>query len=200
MSKRICVFGDSITQGYRDFEKGGWVMRLWLKSSIKNGQDIFNLGINGSTIKDIDKRFDDEVKARKPETIIFNVGTNDSLFDKNINNNWVDIKLFENIFNKLIKKSKKISKNIVCLEIMHVVDDKTSPVSWNENLFYNNETIKKYNKVLKDFCETEKVHFIEMFDLLDNEDLPDGLHPNAEGHRKMFERVRDYLVENKIVE
>lgn len=38
-----------------------------------------------------------------------------------------------------------------------------------------------------------------MFDLLENEDLEDGLHPNSEGHKKMFIRVKDFLIENKII-
>ena len=29
------------------------------------------------------------------------------------------------------------------------------------------------------------------------EDFDDGLHPNAQGHRKIFEKVKDFLVENK---
>ncbi|MEA1963419.1 MAG: hypothetical protein U9M94_04270 [Patescibacteria group bacterium] len=41
--------------------------------------------------------------------------------------------------------------------------------------------------------------FIEMFDLLNDEDLEDGLHPNSDGHEKMFKRVRDFLIENKII-
>jgi lysophospholipase L1-like esterase len=36
-----------------------------------------------------------------------------------------------------------------------------------------------------------------MTDLLSNDDLYDGLHPNSEGHRKMFERIKDNLVKNK---
>ena len=38
-----------------------------------------------------------------------------------------------------------------------------------------------------------------MFDLLEVDDLPDGLHPNTEGHKKMFERIKDFLVENKLI-
>jgi len=37
------------------------------------------------------------------------------------------------------------------------------------------------------------------FDLLNDEDLNDGLHPNADGHEKMFNRVKDFLIENKII-
>jgi lysophospholipase L1-like esterase len=29
--------------------------------------------------------------------------------------------------------------------------------------------------------------------------LYDGLHPNSEGHKKIFETVKNYLVKNKII-
>jgi lysophospholipase L1-like esterase len=32
--------------------------------------------------------------------------------------------------------------------------------------------------------------------LLNNEDFDDGLHPNTEGHQKIFEKVKNFLVEN----
>jgi lysophospholipase L1-like esterase len=48
-------------------------------------------------------------------------------------------------------------------------------------------------------CEKENLYFIDMFDLLKKNDLEDGLHPNAKGHEKIFEKVKDYLIENKII-
>ena len=38
-----------------------------------------------------------------------------------------------------------------------------------------------------------------MYGLLDKEDLEDGLHPNSAGHEKMFQRVKDFLIKNKII-
>jgi len=38
-----------------------------------------------------------------------------------------------------------------------------------------------------------------MGDSLEFSDLEDGLHPNAKGHEKMFQRIRDFLVENKVI-
>ena len=44
----ICVFGDSITWGASDYEKGGWVERLktYLMKN-KNDVDVYNLGVSG---------------------------------------------------------------------------------------------------------------------------------------------------------
>jgi len=32
-------------------------------------------------------------------------------------------------------------------------------------------------------------------ELLDNNDFDDGLHPNAQGHEKIFNQVKDFLIE-----
>jgi len=29
--------------------------------------------------------------------------------------------------------------------------------------------------------------------------LEDGLHPNSEGHKKIFESVKEFLIKNKII-
>jgi len=39
-----------------------------------------------------------------------------------------------------------------------------------------------------------------MYDLLQDEDLDDGLHPNAQGHKKMFERIKGFLIENDVAD
>jgi len=33
--------------------------------------------------------------------------------------------------------------------------------------------------------------------LLDDDDFDDGLHPNAQGHRKIFEQVKGFMTKNK---
>ena len=59
--------------------------------------------------------------------------------------------------------------------------------------------IKKYNEKLKEFCKNNRLPKIEIYDLLNKEDLRDGLHPNSRGHEKIFQKVKDYLIENKII-
>ena len=52
---------------------------------------------------------------------------------------------------------------------------------------------------IKEICAKNNLLFIEMQDLLKDEDLEDGLHPNSKGHEKMFLRVKDFLEKNEIV-
>lgn len=48
---RICCFGDSLVNGVRDGEKGGWPMRLGRRLLDEAGREvtIYNLGIRAET-------------------------------------------------------------------------------------------------------------------------------------------------------
>jgi lysophospholipase L1-like esterase len=61
------------------------------------------------------------------------------------------------------------------------------------------EGIRLYNKMLKEIAEQEKILFIDMLDVLENKNLEDGMHPTAEGHEKMYIRIRDFLSDNEII-
>ena len=78
-------------------------------------------------------------------------------------------------------------------------EKKLNPIPWNIDICYTNKNIAIYNLAIKNFCKKNNLSFIEIFDLLDDKDLADGLHPNSDGHEKMFVRVRDFLIENKII-
>lgn len=79
MSKRVCIFGDSITQGYNDFDNGGWADQLKIYFNKENpDHSFFNLGISGDNTEDLLKRFKVEVEARNPEVFIIAIGINDS--------------------------------------------------------------------------------------------------------------------------
>jgi len=56
-----------------------------------------------------------------------------------------------------------------------------------------------YNDVIKTFCKQNNILFIDVIDVLTNKDLEDGIHPTAEGHEKIYIRVRDILLEKKII-
>jgi lysophospholipase L1-like esterase len=43
------------------------------------------------------------------------------------------------------------------------------------------------------------VSFIDVFDLLTLDDFNDGLHPNAQGHEKIFQAVKAFLLKKNLV-
>jgi hypothetical protein len=61
----IVIFGDSISWGAWDMEKGGWVNRLWFFAAERkeNYVQIYNQSIDGGTTETILARFESEAGA-----------------------------------------------------------------------------------------------------------------------------------------
>lgn len=190
----LLIFGDSITWGACDDEQGGWANRLRNYLAKQNGEiEVYNLGICGETSADVIARMETECKAREAEMIIFAVGINDTQFIHSKNKNRVSLEEFQNNTSKLLSTAKQFSEKIIFIGLTPVDESKTRPIPWNTDKSYINENIRRFNEVIKNFCEEHHLQFISMNGVLENHDLTDGLHPNTEGHRKMFERVKEQL-------
>jgi lysophospholipase L1-like esterase len=190
----ICIFGDSIVWGAFDPFNGGWanLLRNYLES--KNSEvECYNLGVSGNNSSDLLKRFEIEASARSPSLIIIAIGTNDSYYINKKDNHRVSQKDFESNLKKLINISKKFTSNLIMLTPNKVDETKTKPIPWNKKIFYENDSIKKYGQIIKNLSEKNNILFIDLFDLLENKDFYDGLHPNSEGHKKIFEIVKNFL-------
>lgn len=199
----ICIFGASTTWGACDLEKAGWANRLTMSLASKSDYDIeiYNLGVSGNTTNDLLERFNAEAKARHPSLIIFSIGDNDSVYIASKKTQDVPIEQFESNLQELVKRAKKFTDKIVFLGGKKVDESQTTPIPWLTDYHYTNENIILYDKKIKEVAEKNNVFYLRMFDLLDiKNDLDDGLHPNAQGHQKMFERVKDFLEKNKLVE
>lgn len=191
----ICVFGDSTAWGAWDLEKGGWVSRLWLYVGKRDEAyvEIYNQSINGGTSETILKRFEDEARIRAADALIFQTGVNDAAYTKNDPNSLtVQPDTFRGNILEIIARAKKITHKIIFIGLKNCDESKTMPVSWVD-FYYTNENFATYNKILEEVCREQKIPFLDV-GLLKNEDFDDGLHPNAEGHRKIFEKVKDFLL------
>jgi|SRR3989344_1772791 len=196
----ICIFGDSIVWGAWDPIGGGWVSRL--RSYIENKEldiETYNLGVSGDNINNLLQRFEVEAKAREPKLIIISIGTNDSQYLNKKGNYQVSPKDFETNLKKLINLSKKFTNNIILLTPSNVDETKTKPIPWNKQKYYDNENLKLFRDIIKQFCEKSNISVIDMLDLLNNNEFYDGLHPNSKGHQKIFEVVKKFLEEKDLL-
>jgi lysophospholipase L1-like esterase len=195
----ICVFGDSIAEGYYDSENGGRVALLSRFLKTPNEKlHIYNCSICGDSTKEVLHRFDNELSARESKIIIFALGTNDSWFydnDKNKPN--VSLTDFSNNLNQLITKAKNVKAKIFFIGSPNVDEKKVSPFHGGCTIFYDNQNIQKYNQIIKETCKEHNLTFIPTFHLLENEDLKDGLHPNTKGHKKLFEEIKKHFLDLK---
>lgn len=193
----ICIFGDSIVWGACDYEKGGWVERL--KSYLmqnKDDVDVYNLGVSGNNTQDLLNRFDTEIDARKSEAtemIIVAIGINDAQYIKTRENPRVNLKEFEENITTLLGKAREITDRVFFVGLTSVDESKVMPTPWDETKYYENGIIQKYDSVAKEACQKQGVLFISLFDVLSNQDLEDGLHPNSSGHKKIFDKVLEKI-------
>lgn len=199
----ICIFGDSIVYGESDVLSGGWatlLKRYIEENTAEDWINIYNLGISGDTTTGLLKRFKMEAEVRAPDLIMFGIGINDSVYRGLLDNNETPREEFNDNLKILIKKARVFTNNIIFVGLTKVEESKVQPLSDSATgKSYSNVLIQKYNSDIKSLCEKENLYFIEIFSLLENEDLHDGLHPNAQGHQKIFESVRDFLTANKIL-
>ncbi|MDF1498432.1 MAG: GDSL-type esterase/lipase family protein [Patescibacteria group bacterium] len=214
---RILIFGDSIVFGNWD-KQGGWANRLknyYMKESLDNSDYymVYNIGVSGDTSSELLERFEFEIKHRlwegkdtgeKEEIIIvISIGNNDAAFVKSKNEFNTTLDNFDLNIKQLLIIAKKYSTKIFFVGLSLVDETKTMPVQWDFNIEHSNKNIEKYNKIIKLACKEEKIYFINMYEEFKKLDykklLEDGVHPNSEGHKKMFEIVRDFLAEKEIV-
>jgi lysophospholipase L1-like esterase len=189
----ICIFGDSTAWGAWDMEKGGWINRMWLHTGNRDKDyvEIYNLSISGGTTDTILTRFENEAKIRNADALIFQSGGNDAAFKSTSDDCLVSPKKFQENLEEIISKAKAITENIVFMDLKNCDESKTTPVSWID-LHYTNENMQKYSKIMEGVCQQNNINFLKLGSL-ENEDFEDGLHPNASGHEKIFINVRDSL-------
>ncbi len=216
---QILVFGDSVAWGAWDRE-GGWVQRLRKYVDEKtlaapefcntDFHQVYNLGISsvsGENSTDLLKRFKVETKPRafgEDEIIfVFEIGDNDSMFLKDKNSFAVPPEKFEKNLRKLIEMAKKYSSKIVFVGTAAVDESRTAPISWDKNMFFKNEYIRKYSEIVKSVCKENKIRFIDIYGKFEKMNykklLEDGLHPNSEGHKIIFETVKGFLLKEEVI-
>lgn len=194
----ICIFGDSTAWGAWDLEKGGWVNRLWFHVAKREGKDyveVYNCSVSGGTTDTILERFENEAKIRNADALIFQTGGNDASYEHTPDNYLVTLNKFKENLEAIIKRAKKITNNIIFMDLKNCDELKTMPVPWID-IYYTNKNIQKYSETMKEVCQKNNVLFLDL-ELLNNDDFDDGLHPNAIGHEKIFVQVKDFLIKNK---
>lgn len=198
--QRIVAIGASTVYGRVDVEGGGWVGRLrrWHEQQhLQNA--VFNLGIGGDTTAGFLVRMKTEVPARQPDLILFSGGMNDA---KRIGSRDAPVTTplpqFEKNIREIIKTGRQLT-DLIIVSFSPKDEARTTPVSWGENYYFNADAVK-YAQATKAICAAAKVQYIDIFNgWLKTDYMPlladDGLHPNSAGHQKIFEAVRDFLIE-----
>lgn len=188
----VLIFGDSIAQGYDDYEQGGWAARLFQDISAredKNNKDyisVFNLGIDGDSTREIVDRIENEIKPRVSDEMvfIFDMGGNDAACRGEGDANYVEFEEFSKNYQRCISVAKEYGK-VVCLGLHE------------SNEVLTDDDYNKYNAEIERLADSNEVLFISMQEILSqdfNGLTYDGDHPSPAGHKLIYKRVKEKLV------
>ncbi|MBT3721515.1 hypothetical protein HN789_01815 [archaeon] len=184
----IVVFGDSIAFGEFD-NRGGWANRL------KKDFKIINRSICGEDTIGLLKRIKIELEQLNPNKIIIALGINDSA--KFLKKNRVSLTDFKKNYDLIIQLSKFYSKEIYCIGLTRVDEKKVCPIPWDNLIYYHNSEADKYDNAIEKIAKKHNLRYISMKKILLLSEMEDGLHPNSEGHIKMYKKMKKILKQNK---
>lgn len=194
--ENICIFGDSITWGPRLPFRVAWanLLRNHLEKSANELFRVYDLGVDMDTTKDVLNRIDTESSARKPAIMVFNVGVNDSLYRITPENPETSLTEFEKNMKLLIEKARQYSDRVMVVGLVKGSDKCTTPlIQSTTGKTYTKERTRIYDRKLKEIADKMGVLFADVNEKLNDEDFDDGLHPNANGHMKMFSVISKVL-------
>jgi len=205
---RVLVFGASSIQGFWDTQ-GGWADRLKKHYDQQQFEDftvekphVMNLGISGDTTKELLVRIRTEAEARRNDkgiSIVIQVGANNAAEENGRTRSTpeeygADLK-------KIIEEALSLTNKVLVVGFQAVDEALTNPVAWRP-IFYKNRNIKIFEDTAAKVSSETNVKFVPVHDkyieaMSGGQKLQahDGLHPNDDGHKLIFELVRPALDE-----
>jgi lysophospholipase L1-like esterase len=203
---RIVAFGDSITNGvgpagmteadtFRD------IVRRELTERLGSNVEVINAGVNGDIVPLAIGRLERDVLDRKPDIVTIMFGGNEAGFYRPETNGFADTpRVSRDEFRAtLVKMVDRIRRSGITVVLM------TCPPMteryWGKHLepyqkYGINFLVKEYAQAMRDVAREKRVELIDVYRAFEREPkrlefFPDGLHPDARGHRV----IADLLVE-----
>lgn len=194
MNTNYIIIGDSLTYGISDFESCGW--STMFKNYIVNKDDskvcnnyVHIAAFPGATSSDILDKINSILQAfmhkEFSNTVILSIGVNDTqIFNGEFKNN---IDNYKSNIEKIAKIITDKECNLIVLGLTRIESDER--FFWKPNKYYDNEVISEYDTKLEEVCNNNKIKYIPMQEVLEKNDFIDGVHPNHNGHKKIFEYI-----------
>ena len=187
MDENIVFLGDSIFECY-DVEK------------YYEGMHVVNSGISGHTTADILSNMNERVYQYNPSKVILLIGTND------LNKDVEQETIVENMGKIIdgIKKNRPYAEIYVqsVYPVNRSDDEKISLSSVGKR---RNSTIMEMNSNIRKLCEEKEVTYMNIYDVLVNEEgeidleyTKEGLHITEKGYEIITEEVMKYISEEKV--
>lgn len=182
-NENIVLFGDSITEIYPIDE-------------IYGDLPIVKSGVSGYKTTNLLEKMNQMLYQYNPTKVILLIGINDVLYDDSEKTQNETIQNIQEIV-KEIQKYRPKSK--IYIESIYPVN-KSKDKLFDFNI--DNDTIRKMNKRIKEYCKEEKITYINLYDELTDKEgnfderyTYDGLHPSTLGYAKITRILLPYIYE-----
>jgi lysophospholipase L1-like esterase len=168
---------------------------------------VFNLGISGEDIVGIADRFEMDIRNRigrrkRDMFIIIAVGVNDSQVDLTTNEYRTELSVYKEKLQQMVIHARDNGSRILLVGLAPIDDTRLDPIPWHNTHAYRKQEVKKYNDAIQEVGKTNDVPFVSLKNIFGEEPskyLIDGIHPNAEGHRLIYERVKAALEKESVL-
>jgi lysophospholipase L1-like esterase len=203
---KVCGIGDSLIKAKSD-DLRGWAYHLSVEiaKSLKLRLNYCNFGEGGDTTQDVLKRMNESrvFVDQHWDLVILGVGVNDSRKRGNPPTTFqIPEKTFKKNFRCLLEtlcNNKNISHSFIA-GILPVIEELTTP--FKEDKYYHYKDSIRYLQIQKEVVsEFPNVYFIDFYSIFKDIPrselltyMPDGLHPNSEGHRYLANLAYELVI------
>ena len=177
---RIVLVGDSITEGWTEFNPGFF-----------QENNMVNRGISGQTTPQMLIRLKQDAIHLDPKIIIINGGTNDIWGNTGPSTP-------EMIIDNLCSMAEIASKNNIQVVLSTILPVYQYPD--RDDIIDPPKTISFINSVLQDYCNKNSLAFLDYFSPMADEKKglrsdygTDGVHPNKQGYSVMEQVLRETM-------
>ncbi|MFC4388799.1 SGNH/GDSL hydrolase family protein [Gracilibacillus marinus] len=207
--QKLLFIGDSVTDCDRAKPDGeglfqalgnGYVsiVDAFLQSTYPELQiRVVNKGVSGNTVRDLKKRWEEDVICQQPDWLSIMIGINDvwRQFDSPfIKDHHVYIDEYENTLREIIESARKVTKQLVFLTPFYIEPNSQDPMRIKMDQYGDviKRLAKEYDAILIDTQQAFQSVFTELYPAAI---AWDRIHPNATGHTilaKAFLRAIDF--------
>jgi len=177
--KTIVALGDSLTAGHGLDESESYPALLEKKIQAAGyNYKVVNAGVSGETSSGTLSRID-WILTLAPDIVILETGANDGL-------RGVDPQLAEKNLRRILQifKEKDVTVLLVGMKMV-----------WNMGPLYVAQFNRIYPELAKEFGVVFMPFFLEGVAMKSQLNLGDGIHPNAEGYKKITDTLYPYVLE-----
>ena len=207
MKKNYILIGDSIVYGIGDYDNCGWATEfkkyIMRKDNTKECNNLVNIAaFPGARSYNILDRIDNGVITFGEfleiiyleafdryfdfkNIVILSIGINDTQCFNGVYSNSKES--YKSNLEDIIKKVKDRGFELIILGLTKTgCKDK---IEFKPNKIYDNKVILQYDEIVRNICKNNDIVYIPIFNILNDEDFIDGLHPNTNGHKKIYEEI-----------